>query len=207
MSEENKVENWNKLFSLVEKKEIPKWLKGLVTSWWFAEGLSKTTVEHLVKNEDGIVVAHQLGFLITEDNLAELGYTGTMEEAARQLYELLEECEMPFEITVEYLGENHYRMRILRVEEDKNKKTYICPHCGADLFEVGIEEISIGRGRREIVFDIEEEKKVTCYFYDILPSEEWIECGACRKRIEGVKAADLINLYQPDFIDNEYGED
>ena len=70
----------------------------------------------------------------------------------------------------------------------------ICPHCGADLFEVGVvEAISGGYSETEIHFKNGEKKTGITVIQDF--DEQWALCGKCKERIE-YTALDVIEAFE-----------
>ena len=73
---------------------------------------------------------------------------------------------------------------------DDEQIIHICPHCGADLFEVGVvEAISGGYSETEIHFENGEKKTSITVIEDF--DEQWALCGKCNERIE-YTAANVI---------------
>ena len=71
------------------------------------------------------------------------------------------------------------------LDDDVN---HICPHCGADLFEVGVvEAISGGYSETKIHFENGEKKTGITVIEDF--DEQWALCGKCNERIEYTAAA------------------
>ncbi len=78
---------------------------------------------------------------------------------------------------------------------DKNKPDInLCPHCGADMFDVGvIEAISGGYSETEIHFENGETKTGITNIHDF--DEQWALCGKCKERIE-YTAIDVIEAFE-----------
>jgi transcription elongation factor Elf1 len=77
---------------------------------------------------------------------------------------------------------------------DDDQTDHICPHCGADLFEVGVvEAISGGYSQTEIHFENGEKKTGITVIEDF--DEQWALCGKCNERIE-CTAANVIEAFE-----------
>jgi hypothetical protein len=86
---------------------------------------------------------------------------------------------------------------IIMTQNRQNKvqgEINICPHCGADLFDVGIvEAISGGYSETEIHFENGEKKTGITNIENF--DEQWALCGKCKGRIE-YTAADVIEAFE-----------
>jgi len=72
--------------------------------------------------------------------------------------------------------------------QDDDHINHICPHCGVDLFEVGVvEAISGGYSETEIHFENGKKKTGITVIEDF--DEQWALCGKCNERIEHTAAA------------------
>ena len=91
------------------------------------------------------------------------------------------------------LNKNKFVEPVAPVPND-DQTDQICPHCGADLFEVGVvEAISGGYSETEIHFENGEKKTGITVIEDF--DEQWALCGKCNERIE-YTASDVIEAFE-----------
>lgn len=75
-----------------------------------------------------------------------------------------------------------------------DKRIALCPHCGADLIESGIDECLVGgTSSTKITFSNGSPELGETMIDDI--TDQWILCLKCNKDIDtGVTAVDVINF-------------
>jgi len=111
----------------------------------------------------------------------------------RQLTPLKNRLERARKRTIMDLNNNKFVEPVASVPDDE-PIIHICPHCGANLFEVGVvEAISGGYSETEIHFENGEKKTGITVIEDF--DEQWALCGKCNERIECTAAA-IIEAFE-----------